>query len=136
MHLNICQDIATHQKQELLSGSDACINETVLAKLLKLGYVRHTMRTQGNLAAYPLFLTCLFRRPHQAPNLTLQVAREVLLLAENHETMLYLCTPACLDALVRVLSRPNLDDKTVYFVGLALQVPTVPTALQVPTALP
>ena len=52
------------------------MNETVIAKLLKLGYVRHVMLAQasGGLQSYVALLTCLLRRPCQAHNLTLQVS--------------------------------------------------------------
>lgn len=40
MHLNLCDDLGSARKQEVLSGDGCCVNETVLAKLLKLGYLR------------------------------------------------------------------------------------------------
>ena len=52
------------------------MNETVLAKLLKLGYIRFIMRQHASIQEYTILLTCLLRRPHQAPNLTLQVLKK------------------------------------------------------------
>lgn len=120
-HLNIGDDVTSSSKQALLSSNEGVMNETVLAKLLKLGYVRHVMAQRASLAHYALLLICLLRRQQQAPNLTLQIAREVMALSEARDSIRHLFDPVCLETLVRLLSRRHLDDEVVYCIGLTLQ---------------
>jgi hypothetical protein len=48
------------------------MNDIVLAKLIKLQYVRHVMERLGE-GAYPALLVALLSRKKNAKNLTLQV---------------------------------------------------------------
>lgn len=91
----------------------------VLAKLLKLQYVRHVC-DRGGAPVYPALLVSLLGRKGNAHNLTLQVSKELAAVACNEATTHLLHHQHYVARLVMHLQMHASNEMVLYYLSMTL----------------
>lgn len=119
---NLLDGIMSEAAQRAIAHPDSRMNDIVLAKLLKLKYLRRLCASgaKSSLQPYAALLVALLQRPSNAVNLTLQVAKELADLACASETLGLLRDPAKIQAIAEHLQRPTLHEMVLYYAAIAL----------------
>jgi len=99
---------------------DKCqLNDGVLARLIRLQYVKAVMKRYSD-QAYPALLTALLCRKSNARSLTLQISNELSSLACVDPPLSFLTTRTCIDTLVRHIRLRANDEMVLCQLSLAL----------------
>jgi len=117
---NLGDGIAGPARQAAVASGAARLNDLVLAKLIKLQYVRFVMERDG-APAYTCLLLALLVRPRNTAALTLQVARELAALAAAPEALGALASPGAAAALVRAVAAPDAEERVRFLLATALE---------------